>query len=75
MVKIIVCRSCAWPNEKIRRELKRLRGAHPDELQVVRKDCLDHCKRDPVVQVGGKTLAPARPKKLRRAVEKALAEN
>jgi len=75
MVKITVCRSCGWPDDKIRRELKRLRRYHPDQIKVSRKDCLDHCKQEPVVQVGGKTLAPARPKKLRRAVEKAIADS
>ncbi len=75
MVKIRVCRSCAWGNGAIRRELEDLRGKHPDLVKVVLKECLDRCQQDPVVRVAGKTLAPARPKKLRRAVAKALAKD
>jgi len=75
MVRITVCRSCAWSNEKIRREIKRLRSEHGDRVRVDGKDCLDRCKKDPVVRVGRKELAPARPKKLRRAVEKALSKD
>jgi len=75
MVKITVCRSCAWGNARIRKELKRLRSEHEGQLRVSQKGCLDHCKQDPVVRVSKKILAPARPKKLRRAVEQALADS
>lgn len=75
MVKITICRSCAWSDDAIRKELKRLRSEHEDHLTFVRKGCLDRCKKDPVVRVGTKTLAPARPKKLRRTVLKALSES
>lgn len=75
MVRITVCRSCAWSDTKIRREVKRLRSKHEGRVRVTTKDCLDHCKKDPVVRVGRKELAPAGPGKLRRAVEKALAKD
>ena len=72
MVKIKVCRSCGLSNARLRRELKRLQSAYKDGVCVVSKSCMDRCKKDPVVRVAKTTLAPARPKKLRRLVEEAL---
>ena len=72
MVKITVCRSCGWQNDKIRRELKRLQRKHPDRVRILRKGCLDRGDGRPFQFLPGKPLAPARPKHLRRAVEKAL---
>ena len=74
MVKIKVCRSCGWSNDKIRRELKRLQSEHKDEVRVTRKGCMDRCKKDPVVSVSKTTLAPARVKKLRSVVERELSD-
>ena len=68
MVRISICKGCALSNDKIRKELKRLRLKHGSAIQVRKKDCLDACKKDPVVKVGKKLLAPATPKKIRGVV-------
>jgi len=72
MVEIVVCRSCAWSKRKVRRALRDLRSQHPETLRLVKRDCLDACEREPAVRIGGKLLAPAGPRKLRRRVEKRL---
>jgi len=71
-VCIKVCKSCAWEKKKIRRALKSLQAAHPRQIEVVKESCLDHCKQDPVVIVGKDVLAPAKPKRIRKAVESLL---
>ena len=72
MVRIRVCKKCGWTDEKIKRELKRLRKLHPDEIDIQKKKCLDACKKGKAVRVEKKTIAPATASKLRRAVEKSL---
>lgn len=72
MVKIVVCRSCAWSKRKIRRALRDLGAAHPGGVRLVKKDCLDACEREPAVRIGGKLLAPASPRTVRRRVRKRL---
>lgn len=72
MVRITVCKDCALSDEKVRRELKRLRLAHGSAIEIKRKDCLDACRKDPAVKVGRKLLAPASPKRIRRAVQRAV---
>jgi len=73
MVRICVCKGCGLSNDKIRRELKHLWLKHGAALEIEKVDCLDACKKDPAVRVGKKLLAPASPKKLRRAVKKMVA--
>ena len=75
MVRITVCRSCAADHPKIKKALRRLRKEHGDGIEVASKSCLDACKREPVVRVGKTLLAPAKRKKLRRAVEERLASD
>ena len=72
MIRITVCSKCASSNDKVRKTLKKLKKEHGDRVGIVEKPCLDACKRDPAVRVGKKLLAPAKRKKLRRAVEKRL---
>jgi NADH:ubiquinone oxidoreductase subunit E len=73
VLRITVCSSCAHTNEKIRKTLKKLRKEHGEAVEIVKTSCLDACKRDPAVRVGKKLLAPAKRKKLRRAVARQLA--
>lgn len=70
MVKIRVCKTCAWTNDAIRLALDVLVAEHGRDIELVKKDCLDACKREPAVKVGKKLLAPAKPRKLVKRVEK-----
>ncbi len=71
-VEIQVCKSCGWTNKKIKKTLQALALGHPDALDIRQVSCLDECSDDPVVKVGSKCYAPAKPKKLAKAVEKLL---
>lgn len=73
MVRIVVCKDCGLSDDRIRRELKRLRLRYGSALEIKKKDCLDACKKSPAVKVGKKLLAPASPKKVARAVAKKIA--
>lgn len=72
MLRLVVCKDCALSNPKIRREMKELRLRYGSGIEIKKKGCLDACKKDPVVRVGKKTLAPASPRKLRALVAKKI---
>ena len=72
MVRIRVCKKCGWTDEKVKRELKRLRKLHPDQIDLQKKKCLDECKKGKAVRVEKKMIAPASASKICRAVEKRL---
>ena len=70
-LKIKVCKDCFEdPDGELRKALKDIKKNY--KVKVVKKDCLDVCEDEPVIKVGGKTLAPATPKKLRKAVKKRI---
>ena len=71
-VDVQVCKSCGWTDKKIKKALQALAKEHPDALRIRQVGCLDECSDDPVVKVGSKFFAPAKPKKLEKAVEKLL---
>lgn len=67
-----VCKNCAWDKKKVRRALKALRAQYGERIDVKKVGCLELCKKDPAVIVGDEAVAPAKPKRLRRAVEEKL---
>lgn len=72
-VEIQVCKSCGWTDKKVKKTLQALAKEHPDAVRVRQVGCLDECSDDPVVKIGGKCFAPAKHKKLAKAIEKLLA--
>lgn len=72
VVKIRVCKSCAWDRKKIRRALKDVAKTYDDRVELRKKDCLDLCSKKPALEIDGRALAPASAKSLRRVIEARL---